>query len=389
MTQLSRSWMASAALCLVAACSAVADGGEDDESHGGVKEIGSAALGLTLTPTLTLTLTNDCQINPDETAFCAETAVAPVSGRQVFYRIGDNTGPGYDASIGRHAAVFLFQGTSLTGTDDAGGANGPGATWSKPVSKPGPAPEFRFQFGIWYQVATVVALVHAGYTVIQPAARRMNGTYFWDTNRALLGRNRWSGSPDQALMNALIAQIQPGSTTFGAIDIDHVYATGISSGGYMSSRIANEYAAGIQTDGSVVSASQPFRAVAIQSGAYQACAGDDFTFTGSIPDPRPNCIAATASQTLAPISATHAPTFFLHDAQDKVVPVTTMMAYLQRLDDEFPGGNPAYTVDGVRETFLDTDDFSGNTQPTPHHEWDNHLTGASDNLILQWFSIHR
>lgn len=314
----------------------------------------------------------DCQINPDGTAFCAETAIKMISNRKVFYRIGANTGPGYDAGTGRHAAVVLFQGTSRdgVGTDndtdnDTGGGNGPGATWSAPFTKPG-------DFGGWYQVATVVALVNAGYTVIQPAARFQclfgSCGNFWDSN---VGRWGNTAGTDKPLVNALIAQIQPGTTTFGAIDINHVYATGISSGGYMTSRMANEFAGGINSNSTVKSTSLPFRAGAIQSASYQTC-------------------SATCPPFLINLKTNHAPTFFLHDPADPTVDFATMTNYRNKLNTQFPGGNPAYTVNGVPETFTLLDDrLTGDAPPSPGHQWSSNLTGDSSNLILQWFNSHR
>jgi len=333
---------------------------------GGPAESSDVALEVTDTTAAALA---DCQINPDGTAFCAETASPVISNRRVFYRIGANTGPGYDAATGRHAAVVLFQGTSPdgVGTDNGtGGSNGPGATWSVPLTKPG-------AFGGWYQVATVVALVNAGYTVIQAAARyqcivppSIGCGYFWDSN---IG-NRWNNflGKDKALVTALVAQIQPGKTTFGPININAVYATGISSGGYMSSRMANEFAGGINGNSTVKSTSKPFRAVAIESASYQNCA-----------DP---CSPPE-------LPTNHPPTFFLHDPADPVVPFSTMQSYLDRLNTQFPNGNPVYTVNGVKEEFVRLDQFTGDAPPSPGHQWSSELTADSSNLILQWFSSHR
>lgn len=315
-----------------------------------------------------------CQVNANGSARCNTTAIPRVSGRNVYYRIGALTGPGYDAATGRHAAVVLFQGTSassrFTGDNGSGGANGPGATWNAdvPLSR---------DFGIWYQVATVIALVDAGYTVIQPAARRQCGNvcaYAWDSN---LGT--WNGSPDQALTNALVAEMQPGRTTFGAIDINHVYAMGASSGGYMTSRLAHEYAGGLDGNGTVISTLRPFRAVAIQSGAYQGCLGNECSICeenlcSNTPDPVPN--------------PNHPPTFFLHDVEDRIVPYPTMVVYRDILRADFGNGSPAYTVNGVPETFLREDNFDGTPQQ-PHHSWDRNLKPDSTNLILDWFRSHR
>jgi hypothetical protein len=336
---------------------------------------------------------SECQIDPDGRAFCAQTNVASVSNRNVFYRIGDNTGPGYDATTGRHAAVMLFQGTSKASPDDGvGGNNGPGATWCVARTKPG-------EFAVWHQIATVVALVKAGYTVMQPAAHIQFGPfganrgYFWDTNTGTDAV--WRASADKTLMDTLVTQLQPTATTFGAIDINHVYAMGISSGGYMSSRIANEYAGGLNNDSTVRSTTKPFRAVAIESGSYQSCFGN--FAEGRFRD---RCVDKIAAAT---IPATHAPTFFLHDMKDQVVPYNTMDAYRNKLNAMFPppGLNPAYTVNGVREEFTRLRVFDFMAQPEPGHQWDECLgadaplcvdsngTPLPTNAILQWFNSHR
>jgi len=169
-------------------------------------------------------------------------------------------------------------------------------------------------------------------------------------------------------MNAMVAALQPASSTFGAIDINHVYAAGISSGGYMSSRIANEYAGGLNSNGTVRSTNMPFRAVAIQSGSYQTCSGANCT----VPDPIAN--------------TNHAPTFFLHDPLDGTVPYDTMTLYYDQLNSQFDGGNPAYTVNGVQEEFLRQNMDMGTLG---NHQWSEDLDATSTNLIVDWFNDHR
>ncbi len=356
MRQVSNVFAASFAMIVATACGGT--GNEVDE-----------------TGTVSSALTPECDVRTDGRVRCFVTAIETVNNRKVYFRIGANTGPGYDVVSGRHAAVFLFQGTSLNflAVNNTGGTNGPGATWStSTVSKilsPGA------DFGGFYQVATVAALVNAGYTVIQPAARFQAPFFFWDANQPNWNENPTGGTdaPDQILMDALVLRIQPGSTTFGAIDVNHVYAMGISSGGFMSSRIATEYAAGLNADGTVVSTMQPFRAVAIHSAGYANCNQNGCNMPPVLP-------------------TAHPPTQFLHDPNDPVVPFAFADNYFKELDGQFPEDNPAYTVNGVREEFLEFRTFSGELGPQPGHQWDdelNELTGDSRNLILQWFNRHR
>jgi hypothetical protein len=309
----------------------------------------------------------DCQINPDGTVFCAQTAITTVAGRKVYYRIGANTGPGYDAATGTHAAVVLFQGTGADSADDpdhdSGGSAGPAATFSKTFTKPG-------AFGVWYQMATVVALVNSGYTLIQPVALRHNsGLYFWESNTGFPAGSLFNGSTDKTVVDALIAQMQPGASTFGSINRNAVYAMGISSGGYMASRMAVQFASGVNSNSSVIDPNKPFRAVAIESAAYMTCSL--FCNPPALP-------------------STHAPTLLLHSEEDMTVRIATARTYFSRLTAKFPNGNPAYAVNGVVPQFAVFDEFPD--QPPADaggHQWSSDLTGDSTNLILQWFNTHR
>src|SRR5262249_52034297 len=121
--------------------------------------------------------------------------------------------------------------------------------------------------------------------------------------------------------------------TFGPIDMSRLYATGISSGGYMTSRMAVSYAG-------------MFKALAVQSGSYATCAG----LLCAIPDRLPS---------------DHPPTLFLHGRVDLIVPLLTMQMYADRLTAE---GHPVKVV---------IDDSAG------------HRTLArAPNEILAWFEAH-
>ncbi|MNT58414.1 Poly(3-hydroxyoctanoate) depolymerase precursor [compost metagenome] len=85
---------------------------------------------------------------------------------------------------------------------------------------------------------------------------------------------------------------------FGNINMDRLYATGISSGGYHTSRMA-------------VSFPGIFRALAVESASYATCGG-------------PLCA-------LPKLAKNHPPTLFLHGEKDLVVPVETMLPYYQEL----------------------------------------------------------
>lgn len=154
-------------------------------------------------------------------------------------------------------------------------------TWSSTNAMP---------FGAYHQTDVVRRLLDRGYAVITPEAH-IGGSTFWDTNVPPWSL-AWTTSPDHAFMTTIFSMIDAG--TFGPLDGDGLFATGISSGGYMASRMALAYP-------------ERFRAVAIQSASYAACSG-------------PLCVIPS-------LPSTHAPTLFLHGSADVVVPVLTARAY--------------------------------------------------------------
>lgn len=245
--------------------------------------------------------------------------------RNVFWAPGNGRGP--------RPVVVLFQGTSSLGADSLGldangGMLGPGGTWNQPVDTAGP-------FGVYYQVKVIQALLDNGFTVIQPAAHYQAPIgYFWDTNVG------WVGSEDQQLIPALIAAVASGA--FGSADLAHVYATGISSGGYMTSRMANEFAS---LPGQL-DPSRPFRAIAIESASYESCSGS-------------LCVIPT------PLPSTHPPTLFLHGLADTIVPIATAEAY----DD-------VLKAQAIPERFV--------IDATASHQW----IAAAPSEVLSWFQHH-
>jgi poly(3-hydroxyoctanoate) depolymerase len=245
--------------------------------------------------------------------------------RNVFWAPGAGRGP--------RPAVVLFQGTSSLGADPLGldhngGVLGPGGTWNHAIDTAEP-------FGGFFQVKVVQALLDAGFTVIQPAAHYQLGIgYFWDTNVG------WQGSEDQQFIPALIAAIESGA--FGPVDLAHLYATGISSGGYMTSRMANEFA----SRPGQLDPARPFRAVAIESASFESCAGAI-------------CVIPT------PLPATHPPTLFLHGLVDPIVPIVTAQAY-----------DAALRAQSIPERFV--------VDPLASHQW----IAAAPGEVLTWFQSH-
>ncbi|HPH64261.1 MAG TPA: prolyl oligopeptidase family serine peptidase [Kofleriaceae bacterium] len=185
-------------------------------------------------------------------------------------------------------------------------------------------------FGAYYQTETVRTLLEHGFAVLTPETK-FGGHSFWDTN-VLPFVWAWRSSPDHALMKQLFADIERGA--FGPLNPRELFAAGISSGGYMTSRMAQAYP-------------ERFRALAIASAAWATCAG----LLCSVPDRLPTA---------------HPPTLFLHGEQDHVVPIETARAY-----------DAALRKQGL-VSILRADPAAG-------HGW----TSTAPTTILQFFSFYR
>lgn len=184
-------------------------------------------------------------------------------------------------------------------------------------------------FGAYYLALTVKGLLDAGYAVLAPAAHA-NGGLFWDTNVPPWSTD-WADAPDNAFMISIFAAISSGK--FGPLDSSRLYATGISSGGYMTSRMAVSYPG-------------KFKALAVCSGSYATCSG-------------PACIVPD------PLPSDHPPTLFLHGQIDAIVPIATMQAYDARL------------VSEGKETRVVVDPAAG-------HQW----IAAGPTEVVGWFDAH-
>ncbi len=182
-------------------------------------------------------------------------------------------------------------------------------------------------FGKYQATLTIQALLDAGYAVLAPDAL-VGGATFWQTNIppwSLL----WNTSSDHAFMTSILQAIRGGS--FGALDPDRLYATGISSGGFMTSRMAVSYRG-------------RFRALAVHSASYATCSAV--------------CLVPT-------LPADHPPTLFLHGLLDPVVPVVTMEPYRTAL-------------------LRDGRDVKAVINPTASHEW----IPEGPKAVTDWFNAH-
>lgn len=174
-----------------------------------------------------------------------------------------------------------------------------------------------------YDQANVGArLLDEGFAVIAPETAN-DGALFWDTNRPRWEDN-WRAAPDHALMVELFTMIESG--TFGELNPSRLFAAGISSGGYMTSRMAVSYPG-------------RFTALAIHSGSYATCSGGNCELPKALP-------------------RDHPPTLFMHGDADSVVPAGTSEAYYDRLRADGvdtrrvvePGGGHSWFRSSAEET---------------------------------------
>jgi poly(3-hydroxybutyrate) depolymerase len=181
-------------------------------------------------------------------------------------------------------------------------------------------------FGAYYQVLTVEQLLSNGFAVLAPQTH-LDGVTFWDTDIPPFSFD-WDLAPDNALMLAIFDAI--GDGTFGSLNPGRLYATGISSGGYMTSRMAVSYRG-------------KFKALAIQSASYATCPVG------------PACDVPV-------LPTDHPPTLFLAGLLDPLVPLWTVQAYYNRL-----------VAEGIK-TQLIVDDLAS-------HQW----IPAAPNAVVDWF----
>jgi dienelactone hydrolase len=196
-----------------------------------------------------------------------------VDGRAVLWQTPLGTPPAAGWPV-----VFVFQGSLFA----------PVKMWSATKS------DLFGIFGTYTQTLMIKRLLDGGYAVVTPQADL--GATAWDTNLPPWA-DLWTLAPDNAFLDDLFAAVDAGH--LGAVDHARWYATGVSSGGYMTSRMAVSYPG-------------RFRALAIAAGSYATCGG-------------PLCALPLTLPTA------HPPTLFLHGGSDPVVPIATMYAYRDAL----------------------------------------------------------
>jgi len=215
--------------------------------------------------------TSRCTTNQLTGDLTCSHEVLSIDLRQVQYQtpLGAPPAGGWPVVIMFHASFFGGEGT-----------------WSASLLDPLNA------FGRYAQTTIVERLLDAGFAVLTPNAL---AEWAWDTNLPPFS-TVWQLAPDNQYMLDIFAAIDRGD--FGPLSTTRWYAAGLSSGGYMTSRMAASYGG-------------RFHALAIASASWADCAG-------------PIC-------NVPALPANHPPTLFLHGGADLLVPVTTMYAYRDKL----------------------------------------------------------
>lgn len=215
-----------------------------------------------------------CEVNEARIACVRRTT--RLQGRDVHFQW-----PSAEPPLRGYPVVFLFQGS----------ASPAGLAWVGQRDAP---------FGGYYQADVIRALLEAGFAVVTPEAS-LEGAGAWNTNVAPWNF-AWESSPDHALMVALLEAVETGE--LGPLDPARLFAAGLSSGGYMSSRVAVSYEG-------------RFVRIAVASASYATCAGSVCRV------PR--------------LDPAHPPTLFLHGARDAIVPAWTMRLYASELAERAVG----------------------------------------------------
>jgi poly(3-hydroxyoctanoate) depolymerase len=286
---------------LAALCAACAPDGRDPSDPQG-----STAEDAVQDDSASVTAASRCSVTPSNVTCSSHklTLLAQLLPRDVHYEVPLGSPP-----PGGFPVVIFFQGSFVPAS----------RAFQSSILDP---------FGQYNLSLTVKALLDAGYAVLAPNALS-GGTTFWQTNVAPWNVF-WSTSSDDAFMKAIFKAISDGR--FGPVAPVRLYAMGISSGGFMTSRMAVSYPG-------------KFRALAVHSGSYATCSS--------------LCVVPV------PLPSNHPPTLFLHGGSDLIIPIETMELYRDELQRE------GRVVDSV------VNEATG-------HEW---LAEGPD-AIVGWFNAH-
>lgn len=156
------------------------------------------------------------------------------------------------------------------------------------------ARESGLPFGGFNEIRLIQKLLDSGFAVLAP---RAPVSLFWETNTPY-AHLIYKHTNDYKFMRSIFSALEGGE--FGPLNPQRMYATGISSGGYHSSRMAIEFP-------------EKFRAIAIHSASYA-------NFSGLLMPPILRSLE------------NHPPTLFVHGTSDIVVPIESAKPYIKKLN---------------------------------------------------------
>lgn len=182
-------------------------------------------------------------------------------------------------------------------------------------------------YGGYYELQTIRKLLDSGYAVLAPRAA---ADLAWFTN-TLSPFTPYEWTTDFGFLNNVFSAIKRGQ--FGPLNTAREYATGISSGGYNTSRMALTWPG-------------QFKALVVHSASWATCGGS-------------LCVLPLYMPT------THPPTKFLQGFLDPLAPWWTMQIYYDRL-----------LYEGIETEQL--------TMPMGGHEW----FSVSPAAVVDWFDRH-
>lgn len=179
-------------------------------------------------------------------------------------------------------------------------------------------------FGTYYEAKTIKKLLDSGYAVLAPRAAA--GVAWYTNTSGIL----YELTTDYTFLNNLFDAIDLG--VFGHLDGGRKYATGISSGGYNTSRMALTWPG-------------EFKALVVHSASWATCGGALCVMPINMPEDHP-------------------PTKFIHGLFDPIAPWWAMDLYYDRL-----------LYEGIETERLTVSDG---------HSW----FSSSPNAVVNWFNGH-
>lgn len=161
-------------------------------------------------------------------------------------------------------------------------------------------------YGLAYENSYIQSLTDAGYIVIAPTANRIVPFYIgfpvvaWEANISPYS-NHFERGRDYQLAHYLLKNLEDFSDV--PVDRNNIFLSGFSSGGYMSSRLAQDARIASQ-----------IRGIVVHSASYGECLASQCYVPANLP-------------------AHHPPTLLVANKDDSIVPFYTVEMYQARLRD--------------------------------------------------------